>query len=217
MRQLFTSKPPNPEPPPMERRQPEYIECARALMLYHFEAMPDSFNVRMLANRMPEHKPAMITNALRHLEESGICHAPGEKTYDGATGQRRVAVMVWRKGPASGPRVVARKGGDSHVPPSEALRRLNLRSPHDKAAEIQLCMANGVPLENIAGDGEQPVYYVPRAWLDERAPAAAEQAQPIAAAESEQPESLAALIAEGVALLRTLVSMAQRGQTRLPF
>ncbi|SOY56806.1 hypothetical protein CBM2592_A90101 [Cupriavidus taiwanensis] len=200
----------------MERRQPQYIECARALMRDHFEAMPDSFNVRMLATRMPEHKPAMITNALRHLEGNGICHAPGEKTYDGAAGQRRVAVMVWRKGPATGPRVVARKGGDSHVPPSEALKRLGLPSPHDKAAELQQCMAAGVPLENIAEPAEQPVYYVPRAWLDERAPAV-EEAQPPVASEPEQPESLAALIAEGVALLRTLVTMAQRGQTRLPF
>jgi len=181
----------------------------------HFHAIPDSFNVRQLAALMPEHKPAMITNALRHLEETGIVHAPGGKTYDGATGDRKVAVMIWRKGPATGPRVVARKGGESHVPPSEALRRLGLPSPHDKAAEIQHCMANSVPLENIAGPDEQPVYYVPRAWLDERAPAAEEPA-PIAA-ESEQPESMAALIAEGVALLRTLVTMAQRGQTRLPF
>jgi hypothetical protein len=180
----------------------------------HFDAIPGSFNVRILATRMPEHKPAMITNALRHLEESGICHAPGGKTYDGAEGIRKVAVMIWKKGPATGPRVVARKGGDSHVPPSEALRRLGLPAPHDKAAEIQHCMANSVPLENIAGPDEHPVFYVPRAWLDERVPAVAE---PAPVTEPAQSESLAALIAEGVALLRTLVSMAQRGQARLPF
>lgn len=206
----------------MERRQPQYIECARALMRDHFDAMPDSFNVRMLANRMPEHKAAMITNALRHLEESGICHAPGEKTYDGATGARKVAVMVWRKGAAAGPKVVARKGGDSHVPPSVALKRLGLPSPHDKAAGLQQCMANGIPLENIAEPAEQPVYYVPRAWLDERAPAIEEPAHALPAVEpgpqTDAPaDPMLALLTEGVALLRTIVTMAQRGQTRLPF
>ena len=205
----------------MERRTPQYIECARSLMRDHFDAIPEEFHVRMLATLMPEHKPAMITNALRHLEESGIVHAPGEKTYDGATGRRRVAVMVWRKGSSNGPRVIARRGGESHVPPSEALARLNLRSPHDKAMEIQLCMANDVPLENIAGSGEQPVYYVPRAWLDERAP---EQAKPVGdsgAVVIEQsivipPENVAALLAEAVGHLRTLVELSRRGQIRLP-
>lgn len=204
----------------MERRQPQYIECARTLMRDHFDAMPDSFNVRMLANRMPEHKAAMITNALRHLEETGICHAPGEKTYDGASGQRRVAVMVWRKGSATGPRVVARKGGESHVPPSEALKRLGFPSPHDKAAELQQCMANSIPLENIAEPAEQPVYYMPRAWLDERAPAVEEPAQALPAVEPQTnapADPMLALLTEGVALLRTIVTMAQRGQTRLPF
>lgn len=206
----------------MERRQPQYIECARTLMRDHFDAMPDSFNVRMLANRMPEHKAAMITNALRHLEGNGICHAPGEKTYDGATGDRKVAVMVWRKGPATGPRVVARKGGDTHVPPSVALSRLGLPSPHDKAAELQQCMANGVPLENIAGPAERPVYYVPRAWLDERAPAVEYRVQALPSVEpgpqTDAPaDPMLALLTEGVALLRTIVTMAQRGQTRLPF
>jgi hypothetical protein len=204
----------------MERRQPQYIECARALMRDHFDAMPDSFNVRMLANRMPEHKPAMITNALRHLEGNGICHAPGEKTYDGATGQRRVAVMVWRKGAATGPKVVARKGGDSHVPPSEALLRLNLRSPHDKAAEIQLCMANGIPLENIAGDDEQPVYYVPRAWLDERAPVVGPQPEPVGeTVPTNEPlhDDVLRYLAAIDASLQRLVSLAERGRTGLLF
>ena len=205
----------------MERRTPQYIECARSLMRDHFDAIPEEFHVRMLATLMPEHKPAMITNALRHLEGSGIVHAPGDKTYDGATGRRRVAVMVWRKGPSSGPRVIARRGGETHVPPSEALARLNLRSPHDKAMEIQLCMANDIPLENIAGSGEQPVYYVPRGWLDERAP---EQVKPIANSGDvviEQsivipPENVAALLKEAVGYLQTLVQLAQRGQFKLP-
>lgn len=206
----------------MERRQPQYIECARTLMRDHFDAMPDRFNVRMLATRMPEHKPAMITNALRHLEESGIVHAPGEKTYDGATGIRKVAVMVWRKGTATGPKVVARKGGDSHVPPSIALKRLGLPSPHDKAAELQQCMANGIPLENIAGEDEQPVYYVPRAWLDERAPAVEEPAQTAQAAEpvpeiAAPADPLLARLAAIEVHLQTLVTLAQRGQMRIPF
>ncbi|SCU75572.1 hypothetical protein CNECB9_2370146 [Cupriavidus necator] len=210
----------------MERRQPQYIECARTLMRDHFDAMPESFSVRMLATRMPEHTPAMITNALRHLEETGIVHAPGDKTYDGATGQRRVAVLVWRKGAGTSPKVVARKGGDSHVPPSVALKRLGLPSPHDKAAELQQCMANGIPLENIADPSEQPVYYVPRAWLDEHAPelppiqfGASANPEPTASAEPEAPQSdpLLSLLTEGVAHLRTLVTMLQRGQTKLPF
>jgi hypothetical protein len=163
----------------------------------------------------------MITNALRHLETSGIVHAPGEKTYDGATGRRRVAVMVWRKGPSNGPRVIARRGGETHVPPSEALARLNLRSPHDKAMEIQLCMAHDIPLENIAGSGEQPVYYVPRGWLDERAPEQSAQnvaePEPVIVAETAPADPLLALLTEGVAHLRTLVSLAQRGQITLKF
>jgi len=205
----------------MERRQPQYIECARTLMRDHFDAMPDRFSVRMLAPRMPEHRPAMITNALRHLEESGIVHAPGEKTYDGATGERRVAVLVWCKGASTGPRVVARKGGESHVPPSVALKRLGLPSPHDKAAELQQCMSHAVPLENIASENEQPVYYVPRAWLDERAPAVEESRPvPVVAAEPEAAppaDPLLALLSEAVVHLRTLVAMAQRGQMRIPF
>lgn len=210
----------------MERRQPQYIECARALMRDHFDAMPDRFNVRQLATRMPEHKPAMITNALRHLEESGIVHAPGDKTCDGATGERRVAVMVWCKGAATGPRVVARKGGDSHVPPSIALKRLGLPSPHDKAAELQQCMANGIQLENIAGEDEQPVYYVPRAWLDERAPEVAEQPA-IPPAETAVAETAPANVPLHVDVLRhlasidaalqRLVSLAERGRTGLLF
>ncbi|WP_454751645.1 hypothetical protein [Cupriavidus necator] len=207
----------------MERREPQYIECARALMRDHFDAMPESFSVRMLATRMPEHKPAMITNALRHLEASGICHAPGEKTYEGATGHRRVAVMVWHKGAGTGPKVVARKGGDCHVPPSVALKRLGLPSPHDKAAELQQCLANGVLLENIAEPAEQPVYYVPRAWLDEHAPElppiqfGASIPDPMQAEEPDPVDPLLALLAEAVVHLRTLVTMAQRGQTKLPF
>lgn len=208
----------------MERRTPEYIECARTLMRDHFAAIPEEFNVRMLATRMPEHKPAMITNALRHLETSGIVHAPGEKTYDGATGRRRVAVMVWRKGSSDGPRAIARRGGESHVPPSEALRRLSLRSPHEKAAEIQLCMAHSIPLENIASAGEQPVYYVPRAWLDARAPEPAEQ--PTEPVESQAkaafpPEYFEDFWADKLtrieAHLQTLVNLAQRGQITLKF
>lgn len=200
----------------MERRTPQYIECARSLMRDHFDEIPEEFHVRMLATLMPEHKPAMITNALRHLETTGVVHAPGEKTYDGATGRRRVAVMVWRKGSGNGPRVIARRGGESHVPPSEALSRLNLRSPHDKAMEIQLCMAHDIPLENIAGSGEQPVYYVPRAWLDERAPEQSAltvaEPEPVIVAETAPADPLLALLTEGVAHLRTLVSLAQRGQ-----
>jgi|GEM_PF-3027162 len=209
----------------MERRTPQYIECARSLMRDHFDEIPEEFHVRMLATLMPEHRPAMITNALRHLETSGIVHAPGEKTYDGATGRRRVAVMVWRKGPSNGPRVIARRGGETHVPPSEALARLNLRSPHDKAMEIQLCMANDIPLENIAGSGEQPVYYVPRAWLDERAPVRvlAPTHEPISVSQpaiEEEPETLEGYIAARLAAiethLQTLVMLAQRGQIKLP-
>ncbi|MEN7526979.1 hypothetical protein [Cupriavidus sp. DL-D2] len=206
----------------MERRTPEYIECARAIMLHHFEQLPQDFNVRALAHRMPEHKPAMITNALRHLETSGIVHAPGEKTYDGATGRRKVAVMVWRKGAATGPRAIARRGGESHVPPSEALTRLKLSSPHDKAKELQLCMANSIPLENIAGAGEQPVYYVPRAWLDERAPEVAakpqEAAHPLVIEQSFEipPGNVAALLVEAVGYLRILATHVQRGQIKLP-
>ena len=204
----------------MERSPSEYIECARKIMRDHFEAIPQEFNVRVLAQRMQEHKPAMITNALRHLETTGVVHATGEKTYDGATGRRRVAVMVWRKGKNPGQRVIARRGGDTHVPPSEALTRLNLRSPHNKAMEIQLCMANDILLENIAGNGEQPVFYVPRAWLDERAPEVApEPTAPAVALDTTvtiPPDNVPALIAEGVALLRTLVSLTQRGQFKLP-
>ncbi len=210
----------------MERRQPQYIECARTLMRDHFDAMPDRFSVRMLAPRMPEHKPAMITNALRHLEESGIVHAPGDKTYDGATGERRVAVLVWCKGASTGPRVVARKGGDSHVPPSVALKRLGLPSPHDKAAELQQCMANGVPLENIAEPAERPVYYVPRAWLDEHAPEMAAEPTPAAGPEPETVSPAGSPSREDEAMavwrsidarLATLITMLQRGQGRLPF
>lgn len=205
----------------MERRTPEYIECARNIMRDHFDALPHEFNVRVLASRMNEHKPAMITNALRHLETSGIVHAPGGKTYDGATGQRKVAVMIWRKGRGEGLRVVARKGGDNHVPPSEALARLDLPSPHDKAKELQLCMLHKIPLENVARDGEQPVYYVPRAWLDERAPmiAAPEPTAPAIVVDTTvtiPPENLPALIAEAVDHLRTLVELFRRGQIKLP-
>jgi hypothetical protein len=207
----------------MERRTPQYIECARSLMRDHFDEIPEEFHVRMLATLMPEHRPAMITNALRHLETSGIVHAPGEKTYDGATGRRRVAVMVWRKGPSNGPRVIARRGGETHVPPSEALARLNLRSPHDKAMEIQICMAHDIPLENIAGSGEQPVFYVPRAWLDERAPESPPAAEEVPAAVSIQQaidvpqDNVSALLVEAVGHLRTLVQLAQRGQATLKF
>lgn len=207
----------------MQRRTPEYIECARSIMRDHFEALPPDFNVRALAERMPEFKPAMITNALRHLETTGVVHAPGEKTYDGATGRRKVGVMVWRKGPNNGPRVIARRGGESHVPPSEALSRLKLQSPHDKAKELQICMANNIQLENIAGPGELPVYYVPRAWLDERAP---EPSPGVAEVEYSaelknsaidiSPGHLAALLIEAVVHLRTLVDLSKRGQIKLP-
>lgn len=206
----------------MERRTPEYIECARNIMRDHFDAIPHEFNVRVLASRMKEHTPAMITNALRHLETSGIVHAPGGKTYDGATGRRKVAVMVWRKGAATGPKVVARKGGESHVPPSEALKRLGLPSPHDKAAEIQLCVVHKVPLENIAGSNEQPVLYVPRAWLDERAPETVPD--PAATVEAEAnvlpveyfEDFWANKLTRIEAHLQTLVNLAQRGQIKLP-
>jgi hypothetical protein len=210
----------------MQRRTPEYIECARAIMRDHFDEIPPEFNVRVLAQRMPEHKPAMITNALRHLETERLVHAPGDKTYDGATGRRKVAVMVWRKGPSDGPRAIARRGGETHVPPSEALARLGLPSPHDKAKELQMCMAKTIPLENIAREGEQPVYYVPRAWLDERAPAlvAAPSREPITASApdpAQEPKTLerhiATLLAEAVGHLRTLVQLSQPGQTTLKF
>ncbi|MDT6962955.1 hypothetical protein QTN24_15765 [Cupriavidus sp. SZY C1] len=204
----------------MQRRTPEYIECARSIMRDHFEDLPPDFNVRVLAQRMPEHKPSMITNALRHLETTGVVHAPGDKTYDGATGRRKVAVMVWRKGPNAGPRAIARRGGNTHVPPSEALARLGLPSPHDKAKELQLCMANEIPLENIAGAGEHPVYYVPRAWLDERAPAPADpdqSAEPNTTSSEGLPaDPLFTLLYEVVTLLRTLVSRTGPGQYRLP-
>lgn len=191
----------------------------------HFDAIPSEFNVRVLAQRMPEHKSAMITNALRHLETERLVHAPGDKTYDGATGARKVAVMVWRKGPSSGPRVIARRGGESHVPPSEALSRLKLQSPHDKAKELQLCMAHDIPLENVAGTGELPVYYVPRAWLDERAPAVtAPTREPIKVLQpdpAQEPETIechiATLLAEAVGHLRTLVQLSRPGQTTLKF
>ena len=206
----------------MQRRTPEYIECARAIMLHHFEQLPQDFNVRALAQRMPEHKPAMITNALRHLETTGVVHAPGEKTYDGANGRRKVAVLLWRKGQNPGPRSIARRGGETHVPPSEALSRLGLPSPHDKAKELQLCLAKDIPLENIAGAGEQPVYYVPRAWLDERAPDTDtlpdEAPAPVTIEQSIEfmTDGVAALLVEAVGHLRTLVQLAQRGQIKLP-
>jgi hypothetical protein len=207
----------------MQRRTPEYIECARTIMRDHFDALPSDFNVRQLAQRITEHTPAMITNALRHLETTGVVHAPGEKTYDGANGRRKLAVLLWRKGGNPGPRSIARRGGEDHVPPSEALSRLGLPSPHDKAKELQMCMAKDIPLENIARDGEQPVYYVPRAWLDERAPASApetEEAEYAASLKSSSvdisPEHLAALVVEAVVHLRTLVQLSQRGQIKLP-
>lgn len=208
----------------MQRRTPEYIECARAIMRDHFDTLPPDFNVRQLAQRITEHTPAMITNALRHLETTGVVHAPGEKTYDGATGRRKVAVLLWRKGAATGPLAIARRGGEAHVPPSEALKRLGLQSPHDKAKELQLCMANEIPLENIAGAGEQPVYYVPRAWVDERAPEPVANApQPVVVSQppvGDEPMTLdayiAAQLAEAVGHLRTLVQLAQRGQFKLP-
>lgn len=185
----------------------------------HFEALPSDFNVRQLAQRITEHTPAMITNALRHLETTGVVHAPGEKTYDGANGRRKVAVLLWRKGQNPGPRSIARRGGDAHVPPSEALARLGMPSPHDKAKELQMCLAKDIPLENIAREGEQPVYYVPRAWLDERAPQvdpAPSVSEPTQVGEPAPVDPLLALLTEGVAHLRTLVSMAQRGQIKLP-
>lgn len=203
----------------MQRRTPEYIECARTIMRDHFDALPSDFNVRQLAQRITEHTPAMITNALRHLETTGVVHAPGEKTYDGANGRRKVAVLLWRKGGNPGPRSIARRGGEDHVPPGEALGRLGLSSPHDKAKELQMCMAKDIPLENIARDGEQPVYYVPRAWLDERAPevdSAPVATEPTPGGEATATDPLLALLTEGVAHLRTLVSMAQRGQIKLP-
>lgn len=156
----------------MLRRQsvPQYQACADALLAGPLADMPEEFNVRMLAERIKMYQPSMITSALRHLEERGIVHAPGTKTFHGAIGRRRVAVMVWRKGAGDGTRTIARRGGGTHVPPSVALKRMCLPSPHDKAGELQLCVVHGIPLENVADKGERPVLYVPRAWLDDRAP-----------------------------------------------
>jgi hypothetical protein len=61
------------------------------------------------------------------------------------------------------------------------------------------------------------VYYVPRAWLDERAPAVEEPSQPPVAAEPEPVDPVLARLAAIEAHLQALVTMAQRGQTRLPF
>jgi hypothetical protein len=177
--------------------------------------LPDTFSVRTLVPLMRGQKPAMITNALRYLERCGVIHAPGGKTHEGATGKRKVAVMVWKKGPATGPLVVARKGGDTHVPPSAALKRLGKPSPHDKAAEIQMCMAAGILLENIAGENEQPVFYVPRAWLDERAPAATEapeqvQVETPSPAPATNDDKLLALFESMDERLRRIVALMER-------
>ena len=152
------------------RRQPQYKIYADGIVR-SLLVLPESFTARTLVSFLQTTDTSMITNALRHLEEIGVVHATGEKTAEGATGRRKVPMMVWRKGLSSGPRVIARKGGNTHVPPSEALLRLGHPSPHNKGAEIQACMAAGIRMENIAGENEQPVYYVPRAWLDEHAPA----------------------------------------------